>query len=572
MRDKTRAALHRLLRVRHQHPGIQISTVEQKCYKKTNLCKFFSSRPYYKSKKIQKSSHKQEPGAVQYIPFLSPNEIPTIHKLLHDPSIMHVFLLCLSTPSPSNPSQSKVVASDTSNQYEASMMGSFSNTSGPGGNAIHTDASAHTNSGNRKRSMSLSVETSAMNLKMNLVGTSPKLNSTLRGSMNTSQVNKPILNAQIFVATIIYAVLEHYDHWPTPLVHIYADDCFGPRLWVDNKICKLLVSNLVLSHVNSAINDSEFEEADKAKAAVMAETYRNYWNDGTDDDAANEKHIPTFSASKAGPKFAMFSSSLSHSSSWRNKKSSQHHLPKRQRTGPRSFGSTSSHGSESEDDSSCIVQSSATMAEHADDSLQVEPAFPTSEKRKLERSRMSNSSLDGEELIHKNPSVAHQDRPELTDVQEDTSLPRESEIESGTMAKHSYRYPVKQQCLRVARIRNRYHGENMKAAHDAIVMSLTKRLDTKSKQNSSLLQCLPSFMEIPGVRKQVAANLEKWLQSPALAGLARSLFTCTVNHIKVIDPPLSDDLQVINSIVGMNLKSNQVRRHRLNIFHYVSST
>jgi integrator complex subunit 1 len=60
------------------------------------------------------------------------------------------------------------------------------------------------------------------------------------------------------------------------------------------------------------------------------------------------------------------------------------------------------------------------------------------------------------------------------------------------------------------------------------------------------------------VRKLVAANLEKWLQSPALAGLARSLFISTVNHIKIVDPPLNDDLRVIDSIVGMNLKSNQV--------------
>jgi integrator complex subunit 1 len=56
----------------------------------------------------------------------------------------------------------------------------------------------------------------------------------------------------------------------------------------------------------------------------------------------------------------------------------------------------------------------------------------------------------------------------------------------------------------------------------------------------------------------VAENLEKWLQSPALAGLARNLFASTVQNMKNIDPPLEADLRAVDSILDMRLKANQV--------------
>jgi hypothetical protein len=443
------------------------------------------------------------------------------------------------------------------------MMGNLAKISGAGGNAIHADVMGNVDSsGSRKRSMSLSVETSAMNVKMNVLGTSPKLNSALRGTMNASQVNKPTFHSQILAATIIYSVLQYYDHWPTPLVQIYADDCFGPRLWVDNKLCQLLVLNLNLSHTDPVKKDSEVEDVNLADAARMADTYRDYMVKTSGNDGAYEKSIPTTSSSKTGPTFASFLSTLSHSSSWRkNNKVSEHHVAKRQRTGPRTVGSTMSHDSESEDDSSTTVQSNANIAVHYnDDASEVEDTgLNSGEKRKrLERSTVSRHGTEVEMLDSDNQSITDQGRPASSDLKADVPLSRELEIESRVVSNQKYRYPVTQQYLRMGSVRNRYHGENMKAAHYAIVMSLTKRLDTKSKQNSSMLQCLPSFLEISGVRKLVAASLEKWLQSPALAGLARSLFICTVNHIAAVDPPLTDDLHVISSIVGMNLKSNQV--------------
>lgn len=518
------------------------------------------------SKRFQKDNH----GNVQHIPFLPDREIPTIHKLLHDPALLNVFLLCLSAY-PNISSQSKIAASDTSNQYETSVMGNLAKISGPGGSAIHADVMGNVDSsGSRKRSMSLSVETSAMNVKMNVLGTSPKLNSALRSTMNAtgSHINKPTFNSQVLAATIIYSVLQYYDHWPTPVVQIYADDCFGPRLWVDNKLCQLFVLNLNLSHADPVKNDSEIEDVDLADAARMADTYRDYWVETSDNDGTFEKSIPATSSSKVGPTFASFLSTLSHSSSWRkNNKVGEHHVAKRQRTGPRTVGSTMSHDSESEDDSSTTVPSNANIAVlYNDAASDVEDTGLNSgeKRRRLERSIASRNGTEVEMLDNDNQSITDHGRAASRDLQADVPLSRESEIESRVVSNHKYRYPVTQKYLRMGSVRNRYHGENMKAAHYAIVMSLSKRLDTKSKQNSSLLQCLPSFMEISGVRKLVAASLEKWLQSPALAGLARSLFICTVNHIATVDPPLTDDLHVISSIVGMTLKSNQVRRR---IFH-----
>jgi integrator complex subunit 1 len=59
--------------------------------------------------------------------------------------------------------------------------------------------------------------------------------------------------------------------------------------------------------------------------------------------------------------------------------------------------------------------------------------------------------------------------------------------------------------------------------------------------------------------------LEKWLQSPALSGLARSLFSQTVSLMKNSDPPLTADLDSIDNILSMRLKANQLNAHVENI-------
>ena len=53
--------------------------------------------------------------------------------------------------------------------------------------------------------------------------------------------------------------------------------------------------------------------------------------------------------------------------------------------------------------------------------------------------------------------------------------------------------------------------------------------------------------------------MEKWLQSPALSGLARKLFSEIVAEMQNIDPPLPEDVSAISSILSMTLKASQVR-------------
>ena len=91
--------------------------------------------------------------------------------------------------------------------------------------------------------------------------------------------------------------------------------------------------------------------------------------------------------------------------------------------------------------------------------------------------------------------------------------------------------------------------------------ALSARLGEKVKQNSRLLSTLPAFTRIPRVRSLAASQLEKWLQSPALSGLARKLFSTTVGRIENVDPPLPEDISAIQSILSMSLKANQVSNH-----------
>ena len=69
---------------------------------------------------------------------------------------------------------------------------------------------------------------------------------------------------------------------------------------------------------------------------------------------------------------------------------------------------------------------------------------------------------------------------------------------------------------------------------------------------------LPSFLSIPRVRCLASRHLERWLQSPALAGLARNIFAQLVQEIYCVEPPLHDDLEVIDNILKLNLKTSQL--------------
>ncbi len=113
--------------------------------------------------------------------------------------------------------------------------------------------------------------------------------------------------------------------------------------------------------------------------------------------------------------------------------------------------------------------------------------------------------------------------------------------------------------IRKEMICSRFFGVNRILAHELIGSALAGRLGEKVKQNSGLLSTLPDFTLVPQVRGLVASQLEKWLQSPALSGLARTLFSKLVKGLENVDPPLPEDVSTIQTILSMNLKANQVR-------------
>jgi hypothetical protein len=544
---------------------------------------------------FRRNQNEGEHSDIEYmIPFPSSDHIPTIHTILHDPILFRTFIRCLSTTTTTSLSSSSttITPSDPTNQNASSITSATNSIStsnsgvGSGSNSIQlTNTGSLVNRNHRKRSMSLSVETSAKHMKLTSFGASPTTISTSRSNLNTGsgsntislQVGKPIFNVPILVTTILFSVFEYYDHWPTPLIQAYADDCFGQRMWVDHKLCTLFISNLALVHDDQMINESfnaskvsndtdEEHNIRLADAAIVAETYRNYQYSNVDTGKSETQHRPILLSSVTSKRGTIFSQSQSISSQSsfnfsRNKsgdtvrQQQQQQRINRPRTKMKPMGDVSSIDSESEDDALSITQSNTMITDGYESSeVIVENSELESDSMRIKRSSSMESNRSFE--FHDNERDQEQQQGVALVSTNTTS---ESTKDAGTLIDDTYhRYPVEQKYIHSERIRNRYYGKNMEAAHSSIIVSLTNRLNVKSKQNSSLLQCLPSFLGIPGVRSHVVSQLDKWLQSPALAGLARSLFSSTVNHIAIVDPPIPEDIHVIDSIIGMKLKSNQV--------------
>jgi len=352
--------------------------------------------------------------------------------------------------------------------------------------------------------------------------------------------HKPSFDVRVFAATCLYTAFQHLDHWPVPLVRAYAEDCFGPRLWVDLPQCAALAENLALVHRggDDGSGSSSNTNDENDKLALIAEIYEKFESNGSGFPplVSLDEPVEKAAAAAAGLKrhpSSMSSASLESSNSLNGLKHAKqgHHGH-----GRNGSGNKSDSASENERKK----QSTSKLS-----------------KRKKED---GNSSSSGEEdgnavVITKSEDSALLDKKKSGDSDSDNN---EDGMSSALPA--NALYPLTQKKLDQSRVRQRFFGKNLEAAQGAIVSTLTDRVDVKSKQNSNLLLCLPSFTSIPGVRCLIAANLEKWLQSPALAGLARTLFTSTVNSMKNTDPPLHEDLKAIDSIIAMRLKANQVRQ------------
>lgn len=470
------------------------------------------------------------------------DKIPAISAVVNDGALFRALLQCLQTATSTGESgeTNAAVATVFGRKRSLSMTGE---TSFPGvaGSAGATKGGGGTTS------------LKAAKLAQHHLSPGPQARQKIAAARRQ---HKPSFDVRVFAATCLYTAFQHLDHWPVPLVQAYAEDCFGPRLWVDLPPSAALVENLALVHQTEnegSGSSNKNGEKDKLEddAALIAEAYAKFKSESTDGSNGSGFPLPISLDEPVGkaaaPKLKRHASSMSSASfeSSNSLNGLKHAIQ----------GHHGRNGSGKASDSGVDSERKSTSE---------------SSKRKKEDGNSSSSGEEDQDAIVMSKS-------------EDSSLPglknsggEKSDSDSNDDGKSSTLppdplYPLSQKKLDQSRVRQRFFGKNLEAAQGAIVSTLTDRVDVKSKQNSNLLLCLPNFTSIPGVRCQIAANLEKWLQSPALAGLARTLFTSTVNNMKNTDPPLDEDLKAIDSIIAMRLKANQVRQTLVAFFkrcHY----
>jgi integrator complex subunit 1 len=428
--------------------------------------------------------------------------------------------------------------------------------------------------------------------------------SPLVGKRNASSCSMPQLNIRVLAAAILFAALEPLDHWPVQLIEAYAEDSFGPRSWVDDPGCQLLVQNLSLVHNvdetkgEDGITNDNIRDAD---AFLVAEHFRTLKEkqillNTTDGSAAS---IIAPSAATSSLKEPAFGSdvkrrgSLSSSATStdgvtpifpttdrkRSISNESESIKKSPTASPLTKGKQLSvdklNNKTSPIPPNAESTISQTVANPTDNGMKKPPIMNILTEENIEDSdsgeeevaviaTLSKPSDDGD-----GSSSSGEDEEILMDEKSADG----SEMASGELGGHpdlpppdaKLTFPFQQMNLNFTRIRQRYFGLNLEYSHLVISEKLNERLDIKSKQNSGLLQCLPSFTSIPSVRTLITGNLEKWLQSPALSGLARSLFSITVNDMKNADPPLPADLDALDNILRMRLKANQFNAHVENV-------
>lgn len=381
--------------------------------------------------------------------------------------------------------------------------------SSAGSNASHQSNIHNTIPGSKKRT--LSVATEASNDRSNkLFKHTHSPVPTARSKIQTNEVSRKTtasnFNVPVLAATILYASFQYVDHWPEQFLRAYAEDCFSLRLWVDDERCADFVANLALAHADDESgNDSEHIQQRIDKGGVIAEYYKIldlFGKDSGDDDDVGT----ATSGESDKKKMDVYSKLKSQNSS---------------------------------------------MSQDSFDS--VAPKTSISEKSEEEGKKSGTSSKDGSDPLGQDEN----DFPYAIAPNEQSDAVITSNAKQSRREKDFY-CVIQNQNLDLLRIRQRYFGLNLVRAHESISSSLHGRLEQKTRQNSGLLQSLPSFTAIPAVRCMIAENLEQWLKSPALAGLARNLFSTTVNHMQNTDPPLEEDLKAVDFILSMKLKANQV--------------
>lgn len=342
---------------------------------------------------------------------------------------------------------------------------------------------------------------------------------------SAEDVNVPRIPLPVLAATVLYSAFQHVDHWPVQLVRSYAEDSFGPRLWVDDERCSLLVQNLSLSHDDKEPVEN-VDQATLAQAARVAIYYENILSE----NATNGNLVPRQAVLTPQPGTGVRKRSMSLGSA----------------ADPPSTSAVVQSDSDSDSGDECLIEVTSGLLERAGNGGGDDSDSSSSGEEDMEVVEMS-TTLEGGPLAPPNHTMSLTSRSISSAPQSLSTFP-------GTPT-----------ALNLDRVRRRYFGVNLNHAHNAIATALSERLDLKSKQNSKLLMALPSFVSIPAIRRLTTQHLERWLQSPALSGQARTLFAATVQNMLNVDPPLPDDIEAIDNIMEMRLKTNQLNMHTENV-------
>eukprot|EP00581_Thalassiosira_minuscula_P003929 CAMPEP_0183747604 /NCGR_PEP_ID=MMETSP0737-20130205/67347_1 /TAXON_ID=385413 /ORGANISM="Thalassiosira miniscula, Strain CCMP1093" /LENGTH=2129 /DNA_ID=CAMNT_0025983317 /DNA_START=37 /DNA_END=6424 /DNA_ORIENTATION=+ len=413
--------------------------------------------------------------------------MPAIRELVTDPSLFQCVISMLS--------------------HSPNVVGGTKPLVGATQNAHLPGNSYQQKHGGRKRSPSEDVSAGlpSMARKKQMLSPTPKnrLHPNKPGGGDGSKVQQKISSKHIpvFAATILYSVFQHAEHWPVQIMKAFAEDSFGPRLWVDDERCKAFVSNLEISLKMQEMDD-KIDQKSTASVAESVETYfasllarASLANKPAGTPAANNKVFngagPTPSSSSSQQQAKVLSTK-----------------EKRKQT-KKSSADTSSSSSSGEEE----VLESETVSSSA---ISAPP------QRSPSTGGAAAASASTLRLLFYTDSIIPNKKPT---------------------------------------VRPRYHMQSRVLAFKVVSDAFQDRLNSKSKQNYRLLQILPTFLSIPRVRCVASQHLERWLQSPALAGPARNIFARVVQELRCVEPPLQADLELIGNILKLNLKANQLSMH-----------
>ena len=486
-------------------------TIQQRNYKS---CHFCCSNPFY-ILLIFLTSSTNDNESPRELPF---SELPAIRALITVPALYQYFLSMLF---PVHPNLGGSTGSQTTN---ASMLPSGNPNQEKQGRK-RSPSEDSTSLASRKKLLLSPTSTSRLHFKQSSQ-LYPSGTNALVAGLEGQRGQFSASNYSAFAAAIFYSVLQHVNHWPVQIMKAYAEDSFGPRAWVDDERCKVVVSNLEMSLKPNRCDEcfdktSNYvaEEVENYFCSLISPSEENASSPKQSLSALNKSAMPV-QGSPSNNKVLHMKTQLDVASMPTSQQKQVSSKQKRKQMKPAQCSDES--GSSSSGEEEVIESESSNILP-----LNKPQIAPSSPNGMVVDSRMSAVSLSmSQQCSSSTPSPLH--------------------------------IIFQQRYLTKKRVRPRYIGPNLDLAYEAISDALADRLNSKIKQNSRLLQILPSFVSIPRVRCLASRHLERWLQSPALAGLARNLFAQIVRHVRNVDPPLPDDTEAIENILKMNLKANQV--------------